>query len=160
MHQFAPEMAEQIGPGVMLVEYGSGSSVKTRWLLEQLPDPVAYVPVDISRDHLEQTADGLSRDYPEIEVLSVCADFTAPFALPVSIRDGTHAAVYFPGSTIGNFTPDEALELLGQIAALCGKGGGLLIGIDLKKETRTIEAAYNDAAGITAEFNLESTAAN
>jgi dimethylhistidine N-methyltransferase len=154
MRRFAPEMAEQIGPGVMLVEYGSGSSIKTRWLLDHLPDPVAYVPVDISRDHLEQTAGRLAGDYPYLDVLPVCADFTGPFDLPVSIRDPSHAAVYFPGSTIGNFTPGDALALLRQIAALCGTDGGLLIGIDLKKDILTIEAAYNDAAGVTAEFNL------
>jgi dimethylhistidine N-methyltransferase len=154
MRQYAAEMAEQIGPDVMLVEYGSGSSIKTRLLLDCLPDPVAYVPVDISRDHLEQTAMGLARDYPLIEVLPVCADFTQPFDLPVSLREPSHAAVYFPGSTIGNFTPDEASQLLGNIAPLCGTGGGLLIGIDLKKDVNTIEAAYDDAEGVTAEFNV------
>jgi dimethylhistidine N-methyltransferase len=154
MRRFAPEMAEQIGPGVMLVEYGSGSSIKTRWLLDHLPDPAAYVPVDISRDHLEQTAGRLAADYPYLDVLPVCADFTGPFDLPASVRDPSHAAVYFPGSTIGNFTPGDALALLRQIAALCGTDGGLLIGIDLKKDISTIEAAYNDAAGVTAEFNL------
>lgn len=154
MRRYAPEMAQQIGPGVMLAEYGSGSSIKTRWLLDHLPDPVAYVPVDISRDHLERTAGRLAGDYPHIDVLPVCADFTGTFDLPVSIREPSHAAVYFPGSTIGNFTPEQALRLLQQISDLCGTGGGLLIGIDLKKDVATIEAAYNDAAGVTAEFNL------
>jgi len=154
MRQFASEMAEQIGPGVMLVEYGSGSSIKTRLLLDHLPDPVAYVPVDISQDHLEQTAAVLADDYPNIEVLPVCADFTKEFDLPLSVREPSHAAVYFPGSTIGNFTPDEALELLSHIAPLCGTGGGLLIGVDLQKDLETIEAAYDDAEGVTADFNL------
>lgn len=154
MRQYAGEMAEQIGPEVMLVEYGSGSSIKTRLLLDHLPDPVAYVPVDISREHLEQTAKALAEDYPHIEVLPVCADFTQEFDLPVSVREPSHAAVYFPGSTIGNFTPDEASELLGYIAPLCGTGGGLLIGIDLQKDVGTIEAAYDDAQGVTADFNL------
>src|SRR5580704_6692485 len=112
MDQFAPEMGAQIGPGAMLVEYGSGSSVKTRYLLDGLPDPVAYVPVDISGDHLQQTARELARDYPRIEVLPVCADFTQDFALPHSLRATTHAAVYFPGSTIGNFLPGQATGLL------------------------------------------------
>jgi len=154
MDQFAPEMGAQIGPGAMLVEYGSGSSVKTRYLLDGLPDLAAYVPVDISGEHLEQTARELARDYPRIEVLPVCADFTQDFALPRSLRTATHSAVYFPGSTIGNFLPSRAAELLRRITQMCGPGGGLLIGIDLKKDTATIEAAYNDRLGVTAEFNL------
>ncbi len=154
MDQFAPEMGEQIGPGAMLVEYGSGSSVKTRYLLDGLSEAVAYVPVDISGEHLQQTARELARDYPRLEILPVCADFTLDFALPRSTRPATHAAVYFPGSTIGNFLPSRAAELLRRITALCGTGGGLLIGIDLKKEAATIDAAYNDRLGVTAEFNL------
>jgi dimethylhistidine N-methyltransferase len=154
MDQFAPEMGAQIGPGAMLVEYGSGSSVKTRYLLDALPDPVAYVPVDISGDHLEQTARELARDYPHIEVLPVCADFMQEFALPRSLRPATHSAVYFPGSTIGNLMPNEAVALLRRIAPMCGTGGGLLIGIDLKKDVSKLEAAYNDRLGVTAEFNL------
>ena len=154
MDRFASEMGAQIGPGAMLVEYGSGSSVKTRYLLDDLPDAVAYVPVDISGEHLQRTARELARDYPRIEVLPVCADFTEHFALPASKRPATHSAVYFPGSTIGNFLPDHAADLLGRITRLCGKNGGLLIGIDLKKDPTTIEAAYNDPSGVTAEFNL------
>jgi len=154
MDRYAPEMGRQIGPGVMLVEYGSGSSVKTRYLLDSLPDAVAYVPVDISGEYLQQTASELARDYPRLEVLPICADFTEEFELPLSTRVSTHAAVYFPGSTIGNFLPERAVELLRRITRLCGAGGGLLIGIDLKKDPRTIEAAYNDRLGVTAEFNL------
>ena len=152
--QYAHEMADQIGPGVMLVEYGSGSSTKTRALLEKLADPVAYVPVDISGEHLSQSAARLSQAFPAIEVLPVCADFTQPFALPISERPPTHAAVFFPGSTIGNFEKPAARAMLNQIADLCGRGGGLLIGIDLQKEVAIVEAAYNDARGVTAEFNL------
>jgi dimethylhistidine N-methyltransferase len=154
MDQFAPEMGAQIGPGAMLVEYGSGSSVKTRYLLDALPDAAAYVPVDISREHLQQTARELARDYPRIEILPVCADFTQHFALPRSRRTATHSAVYFPGSTIGNFLPGQAIAVLRRISRMCGNGGGLLIGIDLKKDVATIEAAYNDLLGVTAEFNL------
>ncbi len=154
MERHAAEMGQQIGRGVMLVEYGSGSSVKTRYLLDELPDPVAYVPVDISDQHLHETAGELERDYPQIEILPVCADFTTDFALPLSDRAATHAAVYFPGSTIGNFLPSRATELLARITKLCGTGGGLLIGIDLQKDPRTIEAAYNDRHGVTAQFNL------
>jgi dimethylhistidine N-methyltransferase len=154
MDQFAPEMGTQIGSGARLVEYGSGSSVKTRYLLDALPDAVAYVPVDISGELLRQSARELARDYPRIEILPVCADFTKHFALPLSTRSATHTAVYFPGSTIGNFLPMSATEVLCRIAKICGKGGGLLIGIDLKKDPITIEAAYNDRLGVTAEFNL------
>jgi dimethylhistidine N-methyltransferase len=154
MDRYAPEMGRQIGPGVMLVEYGSGSSVKTRYLLDSLPDAVAYVPVDISGEYLQRTSVELARDYSRLEVLPVCADFTEEFELPLSTRVSTHAAVYFPGSTIGNFQPERAVELLRRITRICGAGGGLLIGIDLKKDSRIIEAAYNDRLGVTAEFNL------
>ncbi len=154
MDRYSEEMADQIGPGVMLVEYGSGSSMKTRLLLDHLCDPVAYVPVDISREHLQRAADKLAIAYPHIEVLPVCADFTRGFHLPDSIRDATHNAVYFPGSTIGNFEPEAARAILIRIATMCGTGGGLLIGIDLQKDVDIIEAAYNDAKGVTSEFNL------
>lgn len=150
----AREIAAQIGPGVMLVEYGSGSSVKTRVLLDALSEPAAYVPVDISRKHLQHTSRELARLYPSLEVLPVCADFTAEFDLPVPQSDPTHCAVYFPGSTIGNFESAAAEEILSHIAPLCGSGGGLVIGIDLQKERSVLEAAYNDSKGITAEFNL------
>ena len=152
--QYAGEMADQIGPGVMLVEYGSGSSTKTRALLQQLIDPAAYVPVDISREHLARSAARLRRAFPHIDVLPVCADFTEAFALPQSICEPTHVAVFFPGSTIGNLQRSAALAMLRQIADLCGRGGGLIIGIDLQKEVDVIEAAYNDSRGVTAEFNL------
>ena len=154
MEHYAAEMGQQIGPGAMLVEYGSGSSVKTRYLLDSLSDAVAYVPVDISGDYLQHTSAELARDYPRLEVLPVCADFTQEFQLPRSNRAATHAAVYFPGSTIGNFPPAQAVELLRRITRLCGAGGGLLIGVDLKKDARIIHAAYNDRLGVTAEFNL------
>lgn len=154
MRRFAPEMARHVGTGVILIEFGSGSSVKTRILLDHLSDPVAYVPIDISLGHLQRTADGLSLDYSGIEVLPVCADFAAEFVLPKAKRPPAGRVVYFPGSTIGNFTPDAARAMMARIAALCGAGGGLLIGIDLQKDGRTIEAAYNDSRGVTAEFNL------
>jgi len=154
MERYAPDMAKQIGSQVMLVEYGSGSSVKTRLLLDHLPEPAAYVPVDISRDHLHHTAQSLARAYPHIEILPVCADFTSPFSLPASTKPASHVALYFPGSTIGNFTPDAAEEVLTGIAARVGRGGGLLIGVDLKKDPSVLEAAYDDSSGVTAEFNL------
>ncbi|GIX01033.1 MAG: dimethylhistidine N-methyltransferase [Pirellulaceae bacterium] len=153
METYADEMAIQIGRRVMLVEYGSGSSVKTRQLLDVLIDPACYVPVDISEDHLLQTAEELARAYPDIEIAPVCADFSQPFDLPPVAAAYSHIAVYFPGSTIGNFTASAARRILRQIAGQVGPGGGLLIGIDLHKSNETIERAYNDAAGITAAFN-------
>jgi len=154
MERHAAEMASAIDAGVMLIEFGSGSSIKTKLLLDQLDRPAAYVPVDISKKHLHLTANKLSHNYPGLEVLPVCADFTKPFQLPISEQTPTHNAVYFPGSTIGNFTPHAAKALLSQIAQLCGSGGGLLIGVDLQKDVAVIESAYNDAGGVTAQFNL------
>lgn len=154
MERHVEAMARQIGPRAMLVEFGSGSSTKTTTLLDHLEDPVAYVPLDISEEHLLKTAERLRAAYPRLEILPVVADFTEPFALPESARTRSHAAVYFPGSTIGNFTPDESRDLLTRIAGILGPEGGLLIGIDLQKEPAVIEAAYNDAQGVTDEFNL------
>ncbi len=154
MDQFAGEMADQLGKGVMLVEFGSGSSTKTQVLLRHLNQPVAYVPLDISEEHLLKTAEGLRIQFPEIEILPVVADFTKGFTLPVSKKRPTHAAVYFPGSTIGNFEPDAAKSTLTSIAELLGQDGGLLIGIDLQKDPLIIHAAYNDASGVTEQFNL------
>ena len=154
MNRHGQEMGAQVGPRVMLVEYGSGSSVKTRVLLDHLEDPVAYVPVDISAEHLQRSAMSIQADYPQIEVLPVAADFTKAFRLPQSSRSSSHSAVYFPGSTIGNFDAVEALQLLRNVVPLCGTGGGLLIGVDLQKDPAIIEAAYNDAEGVTSSFNL------
>jgi len=154
MQQFVGEMADELGSHVILIEFGSGSSLKTRYLLNHLQDPVAYVPVDISQQHLHCTARQLSQDYPEMEILPTCADFTTKFELPFLHQEPAHRVVYFPGSTIGNFDPFEASDLLDHIAEICGPGGKLLIGVDLVKDEDIITAAYNDAAGVTARFNL------
>lgn len=154
MRRYCKEMGECLGTGVMLVEFGSGSSIKSRYLLEHLIEPAAYVPVDISREHLGKSADEIAQRYPDIEVLPVCADFTKPFDLPRSRTPASHNAVYFPGSTIGNFKPEAARELLRTIAQMCGHDGGLLIGIDLQKRRQVLERAYNDDQGVTAQFNL------
>jgi dimethylhistidine N-methyltransferase len=147
-------MAAALGPRVMLVEPGSGSSVKTRLLLEHLTEPVAYVPVDISREHLVNAADRLNRQYPLREVLPVCADFNRAFEVPAPARLAARTAVYFPGSTLGNFAPPEAAALLRHMRQLAGTGGALLVGIDLRKDKALLERAYDDAAGVTARFNL------
>jgi dimethylhistidine N-methyltransferase len=154
LRQHGPAMAGRLGEGCALIEYGSGSSLKTQLLLDRLPGAVAYVPVDISGEHLLRSARRLARRYPALEVAPVCADFTAPFALPALRRPARRRVVYFSGSTIGNFGPPEATTLLASIARVCGPGGGLLIGVDLDKDPRILEPAYNDARGVTAEFNL------
>ncbi len=154
MERYASAMAESIGDGAVVVEYGSGSSQKTRLLLEHLEEPAGYVPVDISREHLLRSAGALSADHPGLPVHPVCADFTQSFDLPTEVRGREPRVAYFPGSTIGNFAPREAGKFLGQIGDLCGSGGALLIGVDLKKDVEVLERAYNDGEGVTAAFNL------
>lgn len=153
MRRHAAEMAGLFGPRCLLIEFGSGSSVKTRLLLDHLPDLAGYVPVDVSGDHLRRAADELSVEYPDVEVRPLCADFTRPLELPACRRSAARRVVYFPGSTLGNFTPKEAIVLLRRTVALCGRDGGLLLGVDLQKDPRVIEAAYNDRRGVTAAFN-------
>lgn len=148
------EIADLIGPRCLLIEYGSGSSVKTRVLLETLQDAAAYVPIDISREHLLSAAHEINRDYPDLEVLPVCADYTNHIHLPTPTKPVRRRVVYFPGSTIGNFAPEAAIEFLERVAEVCGPGNGLLIGVDLRKDSETLELAYDDSAGVTAEFNL------
>lgn len=154
METYIEEMAGLLGPRVLLVEYGSGNCAKTRFLLDHLHEPVAYVPIDISRERLLSAARELAADYPEMEVLPVCADYTSGFDLPVPKRPSERAVVYFPGSTIGNFDPVPARLFLEHVAGVCGPGGGLLIGVDLKKDPRVLHRAYNDSQGVTAAFNL------
>ncbi|MEM9316664.1 MAG: L-histidine N(alpha)-methyltransferase, partial [Pseudomonadota bacterium] len=149
----AQEIAELVGPQASLIEFGSGSGLKTRILLENLPELAAYVPVDISKKQLLDVAREFSGDYPNIEVLPVCADFTKPFDLPSPRVMPLKNVVFFPGSTIGNFLPDHALELLKAMARIACKGGALIIGVDLKKDEKILERAYNDEAGVTAQFN-------
>lgn len=154
MEDHVDVMADLIGPRAMLIEYGSGSSLKTRLLLEHLPEPAAYVPVDISGDYLQEVAEALASDYPDIEVLPVCADFTRALNLPAPRRAASRNVVYFPGSTIGNFARSEARELLRVMREEAGDDGAVLIGVDLAKPREVLEPAYNDAAGVTADFNL------
>lgn len=137
--------------GPVLIEYGSGSSTKTRLLLDRLDDLAAYVPVDICGKHLLRSAWSLRARYPRLRVHPVCADFTRPFRLPDFER--RPRVVFFPGSTIGNFGPTEAIDLLSGMAKVTGSGGGLLIGVDLLKPREVLEAAYDDSAGVTASFN-------
>jgi dimethylhistidine N-methyltransferase len=151
MGRHAPEMAALLGRRILLIEYGSGTSLKTRLLLDHLHEPAGYVPIDISVEVLRDSAEALAEEYPHVEIMPVCADFTRQVALPVGDMRPRRRVVYFPGSTIGNFTPDEATALLRQTAGLAD---ALLLGVDLKKDPRVIEAAYNDRRGVTAAFNL------
>jgi len=148
------EMVELLGRNVLLVEYGCGDCTKTRFLLDNLEEPAAFVPIDISREQLLRVSGELGREYPWLEVLPLCADFTAPFQLPEAKGPVDRVVVYFPGSTIGNFDPMETRRFLRSIAGVCGPGGALLIGVDLKKDPRLLHQAYNDSEGVTAAFNL------
>ena len=147
------EIASLVGKQASLIEFGSGSSLKTRVLLEHLDELAAYVPVDISEDHLLESAAQIREEFPGLDVLPVVADFTQPFQLPSPAIMPLRNVVYFPGSTIGNFTNDAALDLLRVMHGEAGEGGALLIGVDLQKDPEIIERAYNDSAGVTAEFN-------
>lgn len=148
------QIAAAVGPCAHVVEYGSGSGRKTEQLLGGLRDPVAYTPIEISRSTVLASTARLAQAFARIEMLPVCADFTRPVELPEPARQAGHTLVFFPGSTLGNFTTEEAVALLGSMRATIGPRGQALIGIDLDKDTATLEAAYNDAAGVTAQFTL------
>jgi dimethylhistidine N-methyltransferase len=154
MRDSIDEIAELVGKHASLIEFGSGSSLKTRILLENLDELAVYVPVDISEDHLLESALKIRSEFPGLEVLPVVADFTKPFQLPSPAIMPLRNILYFPGSTIGNFTNEAAQELLGVMYQEAGEGGALLIGVDLQKDPDIIEQAYNDSKGVTAEFNL------
>lgn len=151
--KYSGEIIELIGPDAMLIEPGSGSSKKTRLLLDALPSLTAYIPVDISREYLRKVAKQLKKDYPTLAIKPVCADYTSSFELPDTVEFYRKQVVFFPGSTIGNFKPRRAKAFLKSIAELIDKDGGMLIGIDLKKDRKVLEVAYNDSEGITARFN-------
>ena len=154
MAEHVHEIASAIGPEVLLIEYGSGSSLKTRLLLRNLDRPVGYVPIDISSDYLSQVGLALQVEFPKIEIMPVAVDFTRAFDVPNPCRPEMKRVVYFPGSTIGNFQRKEAQSLLAGMADLAGGNGGVLIGIDLDKDRDVLHAAYNDSEGVTAQFNL------
>ncbi len=153
MQRHLDDAAQLLGPAIQLIEFGSGASVKTRLLIERL-EPSLYVPVDMAEAELRRACAELAGIFPWLNISGVVADFAAPLRLPefvgVPIR---RKVAYFPGSTIGNFTPEEAIGFLRNLHAVIGSGGILVIGVDLKKDPRTLEAAYDDAQGVTAEFN-------
>ncbi|WP_445665327.1 L-histidine N(alpha)-methyltransferase [Fodinibius sp. AD559] len=147
------EIAERIGSDVMLIELGSGSSYKTRFLLEELSALSTYIPVDISEEFLLKTVNQLRMEYPKISIIPVFADYTSHFELPVAEGSSQKQVIFFPGSTIGNFDPDEVQTFLNNIAGITADNSEMLVGVDLKKDPKVLEAAYNDKQGITAQFN-------
>jgi dimethylhistidine N-methyltransferase len=152
MQTHLQEIAALLGPHCLLIEYGSGSSTKVCTLLDALQEPAGYVPIDIAKEQLLRSVATLAQAYPELEVLPVCADYTSDFELPVPKNPVWRRVAYFPGSTIGNFDREPATRFLQQIARVC-RGGGLLIGVDLKKDFNILHRAYNDSQGVTAQFN-------
>jgi dimethylhistidine N-methyltransferase len=151
LKRHAAEIGRRAGPGCALIEFGSGSSVKSRLLIDALPQLALYAPIDISRQHLDATAARLRRDYPGLRVEPVCADFMGPVP---PIGTTARRLGFFPGSTIGNLTPDEATGFLRHARTLLGDGGALVLGADLKKDPQRLHDAYNDSAGVTAAFTL------
>lgn len=142
------------GGNCLLIEMGSGHSRKIRCLLRFLGDSAAYVPIDISRDYLLDHAETIANDFPAVQVAALCADFLSPLQLPVVPADFENRIVFFPGSTIGNFEHETQRRILANIVRAVGQGGSLVIGVDRKNGREILEAAYNDAAGVTASFEL------
>lgn len=150
----AQEIAELAGPDCAMIEYGSGAGIKARLILDSLENPRAYVPVDISIAQLMDVAADLSEEYPTVAVLPVCADYTSRFQLPDLPPETRSKLAFFPGSTIGNFHPQQAVRFLSRVAHVLGSGGSMVLGVDRVKDATVLNAAYNDSRGVTAEFNL------
>lgn len=148
----ADDISDSIGTECIFIEPGAGNGDKARRLLDIL-DPSVYVPIDISKQHLTDAARSIALDYPNVNVTAVCSDFTREFHLPPELPD-SNRVMFFPGSSIGNFHPDEALEYLARLASIAGNNGQLLIGVDLKKDSKVLQRAYDDSKGVTAQFNL------
>lgn len=142
------------GPGAVVIEYGCGSAAKINLLLDALEDPAEYAAIDISPEHLRFVVEDISARHPGLRVGGICADFTGGFELPSEVAGGGAKLGFFPGSTIGNQTPEEAGAFLGRVRENVGDDGALLIGVDLKKDAGRLNRAYNDEAGHTADFNL------
>src|SRR5213592_1168930 len=146
LERIRAESASHLGPSIELIGLGTGAGTKTRILIEALENPSVYIPVDISEKQLRESTALFQKIFPDLEILPVCADYLQRVVLPSPHRNAARNVVYFPGSTIGNFDPNEAMEFLRRIANICRENGGLLIGVDLKKDRHVIEAAYNDRA--------------
>lgn len=162
LREHAREIAAIVGPDVEVVEFGAGAAEKVRLLLDALNRPAGYLPIDISGPHLSAAVAPLARAYPDVTMRVVAGDFTSPLSLPAPLPQARARVGFFPGSTIGNFTPEEALGFLRNAAAMLRThggpgsmgGAGLLIGVDMVKDPAVLHAAYNDSAGVTAAFNL------
>lgn len=152
LQTYIGEITDAVGSNSLIIEFGSGSSTKTRLLLEELENVAGYVPVDISRDFLLEEAEKLREEFPELDIKPIAADYTKPFKID-SNGHVERRVIFYPGSTIGNFTPNRAKQFLIHSADLLQKSGGLLIGVDLKKDPEILRKAYNDSKGVTAEFN-------
>lgn len=153
LHDRVDEVADRICERPVVFELGSGSSVKTRILLDRLRGVEAYVPMDISGEHLEQIVEQLHESYPDLRIYPLVADYTQPYRLPEAVRNRDCVLAFFPGSTIGNFKPADAVDFLRRVHDALPAEGYLLIGVDLLKDPVILERAYNDSDGITAEFN-------
>lgn len=155
LNQVIDDIAHRIGPDVTIIEPGSGAGTKIRLLLESLDSPQSYIPVEISKEALLQSVEALSAAFPDIEMQPIAGDFDQVFSRPDYFKASAakKRVVFFPGSTIGNFDPVAALGFLKKIARTVGKGGGLLIGVDLIKDRHVLLDAYNDANGVTEAFN-------
>ena len=154
LRQNMDAIVERIGPGALVIEPGSGSGVKTRLLLENLEEPAGYVPIDVAKQQLSEFAEQMDRRFPDLNVMPVCADFTNGYELPPCGDTVRKRVAYFPGSTIGNFTPTVAVEILRHMGELCDDDGSVLIGVDLKKDREILEPAYDDAENVSRQFAL------
>lgn len=150
----AEEIKNEVGQHTLLIEFGSGSGQKIQYLLDKF-SPAGYMAIEISREQLLTACDELSRRYPDLRIIAVCTDYCQPLDLPeVGSEEHARRVAFFPGSTIGNFTPEAAVDFLRNVHRTVGTGGGLLIGVDMKKDAVLLNAAYNDQQGVTAAFNL------
>lgn len=154
LEEHLPALADEVGPDARVIEPGSGAGIKTRMLLRALDRPSSYVPIDISREQLEDNARALRADFPGLEVQPVCGDYTRALALPRPSRPPARTLAFFPGSTIGNFEPDAARAFLARLHDLAGPDGLLLLGADSNTDPASLERAYDDSEGITAAFDL------
>ena len=154
LERHTPDIAALVGPNAALVEYGSGAGVKVRLLLDALTTPVAYTPIDISHAQLAHVASTLGRDYPDVAVRPLCADYMDRLELPQLPASTKRRIAFFPGSTIGNLHPPQAIGFLQKVRHVIAPDGALILGVDRRKSKAALHAAYNDAAGVTARFNL------
>lgn len=153
LEKHAANLAALVGPNAALIEFGSGAALKVRYLLSALTNAAAYVPMDVSREQLYEVAAERSLEFPDVPIMPVWADYHEPFTLP-DLAPDVRRVGFFPGSTIGNMEPEQASEFLLRIRETVGDNGGLILGVDRRKDPRILHAAYNDKAGVTAEFNL------